>query len=74
MKKNQMKIGDRAKLIRLPVGSGLSNKLVGRVGMITFTVNYDPGGRFHTIRLKPLPRERKEKVVGGVHEDYLEKL
>lgn len=69
-----MKIGDKAKLLRLPIGSGMSHKLIGRVGIITFTVNYDPGGRFHSIRLDPLPRERTEKVVTRIHENLLEKL
>lgn len=68
-----MKKGDRVKLLGLPTGSGLPRKLIGREGVITNSVSYYmPGTEFHSVRLDPLPRERTEKSINGVHDSLLE--
>jgi hypothetical protein len=67
-----MKKGDRVKLLSLPVGSGLSRKMIGCEGEITHTVSYMPGTEFHQVRLDPLPRERTIKTISGVHPKLLE--
>jgi len=73
-----MKTGTRIKLTGLPSGRGLSNKLIGREGVIMHITDYswaDQGAfdiKFYTVRLDPMPRERTEKVISGLSSDKLE--
>ncbi|MFH0757352.1 MAG: hypothetical protein V2B15_08705 [Bacteroidota bacterium] len=73
-----MNKGDRARLMGLPTGEGLSRKLIGREGTITYCKTYDMRGigspTFYSILLDPFPGERAKKEVNNLPESKLEKL
>ncbi len=72
-KTKRPEVGDRVRVLSLPVGSSFPKKFINRVGKIVCEHNMGPDSpKYYSIELDRIPRQRREYVIRDMFESRFE--